>query len=76
MDMRSLQAFLKAIDAQSGKKASHKNKAGAKRPSSGATKQAPKEVHFERSCELCKKHGGAILSALPKISAGTTKMEW
>ncbi len=67
MDMRSLQASLKAIEhictpekthAQSGKKASHKNKAGAKWPSNGATKQAHKKVHFEKSCELCKKHGG------------------
>jgi hypothetical protein len=68
MDMCSLQASLKAIEcvctpekahAQSGKKASHKNKAGAKWPSTGATKQAPKKVRFERSCKLCKKHGGA-----------------
>ncbi len=44
--------------AQSGKKASHKNKAGAKQPSTGAMKQASKKVRFERSCELCKKHGG------------------
>jgi hypothetical protein len=67
MDMRSLQASLEAIErvctpekahVQSGKKASHKNKAGAKQPSTGATKQAPKKVHFERSCKLCKKHGG------------------
>ncbi len=67
MDMHSLQASLEAIErvrtpekphAQSGKKASHKNKAGAKRPINGATKQVPKKVHFERSCELCKKHGG------------------
>jgi hypothetical protein len=66
MDMRSLQA-LKAIEhictpekahAPSGKKASHKNKAGAKWPSTGATKQAHKKVGFEKSCELCKKHGG------------------
>jgi hypothetical protein len=68
MDMHSLQASLKAIEcvctpekahAQSGKKVSHKNKAGAKRQSSEATKQAPKKVHFERSCTLCKQHGGA-----------------
>jgi hypothetical protein len=67
MDMHSLQASLKAIEhmctpkkahAQSIKKASHKNEAGAKQPSTGATKQAPKKVHFERSCKLCKKHGG------------------
>ncbi len=68
MDMRSLQASLDAIEhvctlpktthAQSCKKASHKSETGAKRPSDGATKQAPKKVCFERSCELCKKHGG------------------
>jgi hypothetical protein len=47
MDMRFLQASLKAIErvctyekanAPSGKKASHKHKAGAKQPSNGATK--------------------------------------
>jgi hypothetical protein len=66
MDM-PLQASLEAIECmcthekahvQSGKKAFHKNKAGAKQPSTGATKQAPKKVCFERSCKLCKKHGG------------------
>jgi hypothetical protein len=67
MDMHALQASLKAIErvctpekahAPSGKKASHKNKAGAKWPSTGATKQAHKKVCFEKSCKLCKKHGG------------------
>ena len=67
MDMCSLQASLKAIErmctpkkahVQSGKKSSHKNKAGAKRPSTGATKQAPKKVCVDWSCKLCKKHGG------------------
>jgi hypothetical protein len=66
--MRSLQASLKAIEhvcthekahAPSSKKASHKNEAGAKRPSNGATKQAHKKVHFEKSCKLCKKYSGA-----------------
>jgi hypothetical protein len=68
MDMHSLQASLKAIEcvcthekahAPSGKKASYKNKAGAKRPSNGATRQVPMKVHFEKSCELCKKYGCA-----------------
>ncbi len=68
MDMRSLQASLEAIKhvstpekahAPSGKKASHKNKVGAKQPSTGATKQAHKKIHFEKSCKLCKKLGGA-----------------
>ncbi len=68
IDMRSLQASLKAIEhvctpekahAQSVEKACHKNKAGAKRPSTRATKQVPKKVRFETSCKICKKHGGA-----------------
>ncbi len=67
MDMRSLQASLEAIErecthekahAPTGKKASHKNKAGAKWPSNCATKQAHKKVRFKKSCELCKKYGG------------------
>jgi hypothetical protein len=67
MDMHSLQASLEAIEhvcthekahAPSSEKASHKNKAGAKRPSNGATRQVPKKVHFKKSCKLCKKHGG------------------
>ncbi len=67
MDMHSLQASLKAIEhvctpekthVPSSKKASHKNEAGAKRPSNGAVKQAQKKVHFEKSCKLCKKNGG------------------
>jgi hypothetical protein len=68
MDMHSLQASLEAIKhictpekahAQSGKKASQKNMAGNKRPSTGATKQVSKKVRFKKSCKLCKKHGGA-----------------
>ncbi len=37
---------------------SHKNEAGAKRPSNGATKHPHKKVCFEKSCKLCKKYGG------------------
>jgi hypothetical protein len=67
MDMRSLHASLKAIECvsthekshvPSGKKASHKNEAGAKWPSNDAIKQAHKKVHFKKSCKLCKKFGG------------------
>jgi hypothetical protein len=67
VDMHSLQASLKAIErvcapekahAPSGEKASHKNEAGTERPSTGATKQVHKKVHFEKTCKLCKKHGG------------------
>jgi hypothetical protein len=75
MDMRSLQASLEAIEhvcthekahAPSGKKASHKNEAGAKRPSNGAAKQACKKVRFKKSCELCKKYGGAHMTYATK----------
>ena len=61
MDMRTLLTSLEAIERvcnhkkahlPSGEKASHKNKAGAKRPSTGAMNQAPKKVRYERSCEL------------------------
>jgi hypothetical protein len=86
MDMRSLQAFLKAIGrmctskkahAQSGKKASqNKNKTGTKQPSTGAMKQVPKKVCFERSCELCKKHQGVHILHTPMIAAGTRKTGW
>jgi hypothetical protein len=67
MDMHSLQVSLEAIErvctpekahAPSGKKASHKNKAGAKQPSTGATKQAIKKVCLEKFCKQCKKYGG------------------
>jgi hypothetical protein len=67
MDMHSLQASLKAIKrmctrekphAQSGKKTSQKSKDGNKWSSTGAMKQASKKAHIEKSCELCKKHGG------------------
>jgi hypothetical protein len=55
MDMSSLQASLETIEractpekspAPFGEKASHKNKAGAKQPSNGATKQA----HGSQEC--------------------------
>jgi hypothetical protein len=68
MDMCSLQASLKDIErmctlkkahVQSGKKASQKSKTGSKWPSAGVMKQVSKKVRFEKSCKLCKKHGGA-----------------
>jgi hypothetical protein len=84
MDMHSCQASLGAIErlctpkkahAQSGEKAFHKNKAGAKWPSTGATKQVPKKVCFERSCKLCKNYGVRILRTLLKFATGTRKIE-
>jgi hypothetical protein len=90
MDMRSLQASLEAFKricapekthAPSGKKASHKNKAGAKQPRNGATKQAHKKVHFKKSCKLCKKHGGTYTMHATKDCRkyekdGTTKADF
>jgi hypothetical protein len=85
IDMHSLQASLESIErkctpekahAPSGKKDSHKNMAGAKSPSTGATKQAHKKIHFEKSCELCKKHGARTLRTSPKVAASTRKTEW
>jgi hypothetical protein len=55
IDMHTLQASLEAIEhvcthkkahVPSGEKASHKNEAGAKRPSTGATVRVPKKVCF------------------------------
>jgi hypothetical protein len=68
MDMRTLLASLEAIEhvctyekapVPSGEKASQKSKAGAKRPNTGAALRVPKKVRFKKSCELCKKYGGA-----------------
>jgi hypothetical protein len=68
MDMRTHLASLEAIErvcthekapAPSGEKASQKSMAGTKRPNTGATLRVPKKVRFEKSCELCKKYGGA-----------------
>jgi hypothetical protein len=60
VDMRSLQASLKAIEHVCNPARKHqKSVTGTKRPSTGATKQVPKKVRIKKSCELCKKHGGA-----------------
>jgi hypothetical protein len=89
MDMHSLQASLKAIEcvctpeianAKSGETASHKNEVEAKRPNTGATKQAHKKVRLEKSCKLCKKHGGthtthATKDCLKYKKDGTVKAE-
>ncbi len=75
MDMHPIQASFEAnkrvcthekTHTPSGKTASHKNKAGAKGPSNGAKKQTHKKVHFEKSCNLCKKHGGAYTTHATK----------
>jgi hypothetical protein len=84
MDMHSLQAPLEAIKhictpekahAQSGKKASQINEAGNKRPNTGARKQVSNKVHFEKSCELCKKHWGVHTIHATKDCHGMRKTE-
>jgi hypothetical protein len=67
MDMRTLLAFLEAIECicthekahvPSGEKSSQKSKAGTKQPNTGATLRVPKKVCFEKSFKLCMKLGG------------------
>ncbi len=69
MDMRSLLTLLEAIECvctyEKGKldtfeksdKSSNKGKKGKKRPGTDSMVRVPKKVHFEKHCELCKKHG-------------------
>jgi hypothetical protein len=68
MDMRLLLTSLEAIDhvcthekakSESSKKAFHRGKKGKKCPGTNSTARVPKKVHFEKHCNLCKKHGGA-----------------
>jgi hypothetical protein len=68
MDMRLLLTLLEAIEhvctykkgkLESSKKSSHKSKKGKKCPGTDSTVRVPKEVCFEKHCNLCKKHGGA-----------------
>jgi hypothetical protein len=85
MDMCSLQASPKAIEwvctperahVPSGKKASHKDKAGAKQPSTGATKQAYKKICLRSLASCARNMGAHILHTLPKIAASTRKTGW
>ncbi len=68
MDMHLLLMLLEAIKRvcthkkaklESSKKASHKGEKGKKRPGTNPMTRVPKKVHFEKHCNLCKKHGGA-----------------
>jgi hypothetical protein len=71
MDMRLLLTSLEAIEHvctyEKGKldsykkseKSSNKGKKGKKRPGTNFLARVPKKVHFEKHCNLCKKHGGA-----------------
>ncbi len=68
MDMCSLLTLLEAIkrvciyekgQLESSEKPSNKGKKGKKCPDTGSMARVPKKVHFEKHCNLCKKHGGA-----------------
>jgi hypothetical protein len=68
MDMCLLLTSLEAIKGictykkgklESSEKSSNKSKKGKKRPGTNSTVWVPKKVHFEKHCDLCKKHGGA-----------------
>jgi hypothetical protein len=68
MDMRSLLTSLDAIKCvctykkakpESSEKSSNKGEKGMKCPGTNSTARVPKKVHFEKNCNLCKKHGGA-----------------
>jgi hypothetical protein len=67
MDMRSLLISLEVIErvctyekgkSESSEKSSHKSMKGKKHPGTEATIRVPKKVHFEKHCNLHKKHGG------------------
>jgi hypothetical protein len=71
MDMRLLQTLLEGIKRvctykkgksdsyEKSEKSSNKGKKGKKRPGTDSTARVPKKVHFEKHCNLFKKHGGA-----------------
>jgi hypothetical protein len=41
-------------------KSSNKGKKGKKCPGTNSMVRVPKKVCFEKHCNLCKKHGGAL----------------
>jgi hypothetical protein len=71
MDMRLLLTSFEAIKCvctyekgesdtfKKSNKSSNKGEKGKKRPGTNSTVRVPKKVHFEKHCNLCKKHGGA-----------------
>ncbi len=68
MDVHSLLTSLEAIKhicthekakLESSKKASHKGKKGKKHLGTESAARVPMKVHFEKHCNLCKKHGDA-----------------
>jgi hypothetical protein len=71
MDMHSLLPLLEAIkhvctyekgklySYEKSEKSCNKGEKGKKRPGTNFLARVPKKVCFEKSCNLCKKHGGA-----------------
>ncbi len=71
MDMCLLLTLLEAIkhictyekgkseSYKKSEKSSNKGKKGKKCLGTNSTARIPKKVHFEKNCDLCKKHGGA-----------------
>jgi hypothetical protein len=68
MDMRLLLTSLEAIKCvctyekgklESSEMSSNKGEKEKKCPGTNSTARVPKKVHFEKHCNLCKKHGGA-----------------
>jgi hypothetical protein len=85
MDMHSLQASLEAIEgvctlekahAQSGKKASYKNKAGAKRPVPKPQSKFPRKSVSRSPANYARSIGACILCTLTRTVAGTRKTKW
>jgi hypothetical protein len=64
---------------ESSKKSSNKGKKGKKCPGTDSTARVLKKVHFEKNCDLCKKHRGLIGARVPctilVIVAGLRRME-
>ncbi len=70
MNMRLLLILLEAIkhlctyekgkldSHEKSEKSSNKGKKGKKHPGTNFTARVPKKVHFDKHCNLCKKHGG------------------
>jgi hypothetical protein len=70
LDMRMLLTLLEAIERvcthekgkldEKSEKSSFNRKKGKKRPGTDPMVRVPKKVQFEKHCNLCKKHGGAL----------------
>jgi hypothetical protein len=84
MGMHSLVTSLEAIERvcsykkgklESSEKPSHRSKKGKKRPGTKAPIHVPKKDCFEKHCNLCKKHGGAIPRTTHVSVVGLRRME-